>query len=269
MTNRILWINPGVPPRGLNDEFQCTLEKEKRSETVVEVVSTDRGPRDLEYRYYEALIIPDVLHRIVQAESDGYDGVIIGCFYDPGLEAAKEIARITVTAPAEASMHLAARLGFQFSIIIGKDRWIPQIMENIHRYGMGERLASFRSIDMPVEDMGKDPKKTSSAIADASFRAINEDGADVIILGCTREYGLAERLQLELGVPVIDPVIAAFKSAEHLVEMAKRYGWGTSKLRGYRSPPLEQIHEWDLGGAYGVPNLWPRQDDREGMEVSR
>ncbi len=260
MALRVLWINPGVPPAHLNAEFQRVLDEEKHPDTEVEVVSTDRGPRDLEYRYYEALVIPDVLHRIVRAEQDGFDAAVIGCFYDPGLEAAKEISRIAVTAPAEASMRLAAMLGHRFSIIIGQERWIPQIMENVTRYGMIERLASFRSIDTPVQDMGADSARTTRRIRDAAERAVHEDGADVIILGCTREYGLWSHIQSELRIPVIDPVVAAFKTAEHLAELRARYGWSTSKIRGYQAPPRGQILDWQLGEAFGAPGLW-RADD--------
>ena len=119
MTTRILWINPGVPLGDLNREFQGILDREKRPDTMISVESTERGPRDLEYRYYEALVIPDTLHRVVRAEQEGYDAVVLGCFYDPGLEAAREIATLIVVGPGEASMFLAATLGHRFSIVIG------------------------------------------------------------------------------------------------------------------------------------------------------
>lgn len=259
MAKRILWINPGRPPENLNSEFKEILEHEKRLDTEVEVVSTERGPRDLEYRYYEMLVIPDVLHRIVQAEKEGFDAAIIGCFYDPGLEAAKEVARIVVTAPAEASMHLAATFGHKFSIIVGREAWIPQMMENVRRYGMRDHLASFRSIGLPVREMRTDEAETVRRIKDAARRAVDEDSAEVIILGCTMEYGLFREIQRELRVPVIDPVLASFKFAELLVEVKTRYGWGHSKVGGYESPPLEQILEWRLQEEYGVSGLWEEE----------
>lgn len=256
MANRILWINPGRPPENLNPEFQEILEQEKHPDTEVRVVSTERGPRDLEYRYYEMLVTPDVLHRIVQAGKEGFDAAIIGCFYDPGLEAAKEVAQIIVTAPAEASMHLAATFGYKFSIIVGRETWVPQMMENVSRYGMRDRLASFRSIGLPVREMRTDEAETVRRIKDAAKRAVTEDSAEVVILGCTMEYGLFREIQGTLGVPVIDPVLAAFKFAELLVELKKRYGWAQSKVGGYEPPPVEQILEWRLQEEYGVDGLW-------------
>jgi len=265
MPNRILWINPGRPPDNLNREFQQILDQEKRPDTVVEVVSTERGPRDLEYRYFEALVLPDVLHRIVRAEREGFDAAIIGCFYDPGLEAAKEVTRIIVTAPAEASMHIAATFGHRFSIIVGRETWVPQMMENVNRYGMKSHLASFRSIGLPVREMQADPAETVRRIRDAAQRAVAEDSAEVIILGCTMEYGLFREIQGTLGVPIIDPVLSAFKFAELLVELKKRYGWAQSKVSGYESPPAEQILQWGLQEEYGVDGLWegtPQRRDR-------
>lgn len=263
MTTRILWINPGLPLGDLDREFQEILDREKRPGTVVTVESTGRGPRDLEYRYYEALVIPDVLHRIVRAEQQGFDAVVVGCFYDPGLEAARELATLTVVGPAEASMCLAAALGHRFSIVIGRDSWIPQMMENVTRYGMREKLASFRSIGIPVREMRHDERRTAERIREEAARAVDEDGADVIILGCTMEYGLASGLQANLRVPVIDPVIAAFKTAEFRAELRSRYGWTTSKIRGYESPPIEQILEWNLGRTYGVEGLWEGPEEEE------
>lgn len=253
---RILWINPGAPPEGLDAELQQALDKEKLETTSVRVMSTGRGPKDLEFRYYEALVIPDVLHRIVRAEQEGYDGAVIGCFYDPGLEAAKEVSSIAVTGPGEASMRLAAMLGHRFSVVIGRERWIPQIMENVTRYGMAGRLASFRSIDMAVADMATNPALTTERVREAAKRAVAEDGADVIVLGCTRESGFTGILQKQLGVPVIDPVIAALKTAEHLAELRARYGWSTSKIRGYEPPPRDKILEWKLGETFGAGGLW-------------
>lgn len=256
MPNRILWINPGKAPAGLNREFQEILEQEKRPDTQVEVVSTGRGPGDLEYRYYEALVIPDVLHRIVKAEKEGFDAAVIGCFYDPGLQVAREVASIVVTAPGEASMLLAATYGHKFSIIVGRKKWIPQMMENVTLYGMRDKLTSFRSIDLPVREMRADEGETAKRIKEAAKRAVEEDGAEVIILGCTMEYGLYQEVQEELGVPVIDPVLAAFKYAEFLAELKKRYGWAQSKIGGYESPPAEQILGWKLQDEYGIEGLW-------------
>jgi allantoin racemase len=114
---------------------------------------------------------------------------------------------------------------------------------------------------MAVADMSTDPAETTERIREAAERAVTQDGADVIVLGCTREYGLWKRVQDDLRVPVIDPVLAAFKTAEHLGELRARFGWRTSKIRGYESPPRSQILDWKLGETFGASGLWNARDD--------
>ena len=77
------------------------------------------------------------------------------------------------------------------------------------------------------------------------------------------EYSLASEIQASLHIPVIDPVIAAFKTAEYRAELKKRYGWTTSKIHGYEAPPRKQILEWNLGRVYGAEGLWKRLEKEE------
>jgi allantoin racemase len=132
---KMLFINP-VGTDSFDQSIKVALDRAKRTDTQLEVVSLKKGPKHLEYRYYEALVIPDTLHLIKRAEKEDYDAAVIGCFYDPGLYEAREIVdRMIVTAPAESCMHIAASLGHKFSIIVGRKKWIPQMMDNVG--GMG------------------------------------------------------------------------------------------------------------------------------------
>ena len=102
MAHRVLWINP-VGFNGFDKPIEDVLVQAKQPGTTVDVVSLKKGPLHLEYHYYEALVLTDILHQIKQAENEGYDAVVIGCFYDPGLREAREITeKLVVTAPAEA-----------------------------------------------------------------------------------------------------------------------------------------------------------------------
>src|SRR5450756_2504236 len=128
----------------------------------------------------------DTLYLIRQAENDGVDAAVIGCFYDPGLREAREITeRMVVTAPAEASMHIASTLGHTFSIIVGRNKWIPQMHENVVKYGFRDRLASFKSVDLGVYDFMKDVNETNRRLTAAAREAVEQDRAEVVILGCT------------------------------------------------------------------------------------
>jgi len=191
------------------------------------------------------LIIPDLLHIIKDLEKKSYDAAIIGCFYDPGLLAAKEIAnRIIITAPAEASLYLAATLGFKFSIIVGREKWIPRIMENIDFYGLKDKLASFKTLELGVIDFHKDEAVTLKKLKEKAKEAVEQDRAEVIILGCTMQFGFYRDLQEYIKVPVIDPVIASFKYAEYLVELRDRFDWQVSKRCAFENPPFSEMSKW-------------------------
>lgn len=254
--DRILFINP-VGHGDWDAEVKKVLEEAKRETTEVEVISLKRGPRHLEYHYYEALIAADLLHCLKQAEKDGFAAVVIGCFYDPFLREAKEIAgRMIVTAPAEASLQIAACLGNSFSIIVGRRKWIPAMRKNVYEYGLRDKLASFRSVDLGVLDFHADERRTERRLREEAQKAVEEDGAEVIILGCTMQFGFYRELQKQLGVPVIDVVLAPFKQAEYLVDLKKRFGWSYSKAGGYERPPVREIKEWGIEEQYGIPGLW-------------
>ena len=256
MPNRILWINP-IGSDDFDPPMQAFLETGKRSETTIDVVSLERGPLHLEYHYYEALILADTLHRVKQGENEGYDAAVIGCFYDPGLREAREITnRLVVTAPAEASMHIAATLGHRFSVIVGRKKWIPQMHENVVNYGFEDRLASFKSVELGVQDFQRDPAETAKRLRAAAEEAVEEDLAEVIILGCTAQFGFYEELQRDLGVPVIDAILAPLKYAEFLIEIKNRFGWLQSKRYGYEGPPKEEITTWNLDKQYGFEGIW-------------
>ena len=81
------------------------------------------------------------------------------------------------------------------------------MMKNVINYGFRDRLQSFKSIDLGVYELHKDEEETKRRLIKVSRETVDE-GAEVLILGCTMFFGFYKELQKELGVPVIDPVIA-------------------------------------------------------------
>lgn len=256
MKKRILWINP-LGTSAFDEPMRASFATEVEPDVRVDVVSLGKGPEHLEYHYYEALVLPDILHAVKRAENQGYDGAIIGCFYDPGLREAREIVRdMVIAAPAEAALHVAATLGDTFSIIVGRRKWIPAMRENVDKYGFGGRLASFKSLGMGVPDFHADERRTMSALIECAKEAVEKDRAEVIVLGCTIEFGFYKEIQRIVGVPVIDATLAPLKYAEFLIEIKKRFGWGHSKEGGYESPPVDEILSWGLDSDWGTAGLW-------------
>jgi len=245
MNKRVLYIEPVVSDTV--DFWKGYLSQFKDPETELEVTSLTEGPRHLRYYSYGSLVVPKILKIIKEAEKKNFDAVIIGCFYDLGLRESREIAgKLVVTAPAEASMHIAVTLGQRFSIIVGASKGIPLMRENVIKYGFQDHLASFRPIGMGVLDLQMDAEKTKRRIIQAAEKAIEQDGAEVIILGCTHQFGFYQELQSTLGVPVIDVALAAFNYAEFLVDLRNKHGWYFNKKNEYLPPPQEEIKAWKL-----------------------
>ena len=150
--SRVLWINP-LGTSIFDATIGAELRRVKRPTTEIEVRSLKSGPHHLEYHAYEAWVTPDIITTVVAAEREGFDAAVIGCFYDTGLRPAREVAtRIAVAAPCESALHIASTLGDSFSIIVGRRKWVPEMRDNVTRYGYRERLASFQVVDLGVHD---------------------------------------------------------------------------------------------------------------------
>lgn len=254
MKKRILFVEPVVKEN--NDSRKNYLSRFKSSETIIELESLSEGPRRLTYYSYGSIVAPKILKIIKQAEKRNFDAAIIGCFYDPAIKEAREISeKIVVTAPMEASLHIASTLGQRFSIIVAWGKLIPLMKENVVKYGFKDNLASFKSIDIRRDagkaiDLQLDIKETKHRIVEVSKKAIEEDGAEVIILGCTEYFGFYKELQDTLCVPVIDVSLAALHYAEFLIDLRNKHSWYFSKRNIYLSPPIEEIKEWNLLDLY-------------------
>jgi len=183
----------------------------------------ETGPSSIECEFDEALAVPGVAARAIEAEKEGADAIIIDCMGDPGLAAARELVSIPVIAPGEAAMHLAAMMGHRFSLVTVLESVRPMLENLAARYGVASKMASLRVIDVPVLELEARIGEVQEALAEEARRAVLEDKADTIILGCTGFLGCAEaisaRLEAEgLNVPVIDPIPAAVCLAEAFVK---------------------------------------------------
>jgi len=223
------------------EEAQKAYSALARPGTVVSAVAIEKGPASIETHRDEALAVPGVLLKVQEAAREGMEAVVIDCMGDPGLEAARELVSIPVIGPAQAAMHLAAALAHRFSIITVLEQTIPIVEEQVVCYGLAGKLASVRAVNIPVLEIQEDKERVAAALVEEGLRAVREDGAHIIIPGCTGMIGLARQVQEGLAergcpVPVIEPPWAALKLAESLVDM----GLAHSK-RTYPVPPPKEI----------------------------
>lgn len=244
----VRWLNP-VGYAAFDQPIADLLRGIKQPATQVEVVSFDMTPTPshLEYRAYESLIHQRTTHVARDCALGGVDAMVIGCFYDPALEAAREISGQTiVVGPCQASLQVAANLAYRYSVIVGRHKWIEQMTGRVREYGAIDRLASMRPLDMGVDEFQRDHALTRRRIIEQARLAVEQDGAEAIILGCTIEFGFFEAVQAEIGVPVIDPVVAAFKMAEALAGMKRRFGWTPSRVGACEAPPESELEAFGL-----------------------
>lgn len=243
-------INPTITDRWNEDSQRCYAEA-ARPGTRVTVVSLAWGTASIESYRDEALVIPGILARVVEAAEAGAQAVIIDCMADPGLFAARELVDIPVVGPAQASMHVAALLGHRFSVLTVSSQDIPEMEDQAARYGLSTRLASARPFNIPVLSLAEDVDRTVRVLVDVAEQAVRVDDAHVIIPGCTGLAGLAPRIQAGLAergceVPVLDPPSVALKLAESLVDLGQ-----THSRRTYPRPPAKEIR-WPTEGPWTV-----------------
>ena len=224
---------------GLKEWFKETAEPD----TIVETARFNSGLPHLEYEFYEHIAIRKIIELSVGAEKDEFDGIVIGCFYDPGLREVRELVKIPVVGVCEASLHVASMLSAgKFSILVGRKKWIPKMADNARNYGFESRIASWRILGLTVPDM-RDKEKTQTAILREARAAVEKDRAEVVCLGCTGMTGQARYAQEELGMPVLDPVLMGLKMAEFRGILWKRFGISHSKIGGYEALPVEEFKQ--------------------------
>ena len=173
--------------------------------------------------YHDMLLMDwTVFQAGVSAEEEGYAAVLIDTVSDSGLRALRSRLTIPVVGPGEVAFHTAMMLGKRFTVLTMWPQWFALYEKTLTEYGLWDRVASLRSIDTrpDVTELlqGKEEVIFAKLKAEAEA-AIEEDGADVIVLGSTTMHQSAAYLAANLSVPVINPGLVAYKQVETLLEL--------------------------------------------------
>src|SRR6476469_7665805 len=190
------------------------------------------GPASIESHYDEALAVPGLLAEIARGEAEGVDGYVIACFGDPGLEAARELARGPVVGIAEAGMRAATYLGRSFSVVTTLARTRGRAWDLASTYGVERACRGVHACEIPVLELETSPD-AQERITQACSEALALDESDVIVLGCAGMADLCAHIYDAIGAPVIDGVSAAVVTVEGLV----RLGLRTSGIKEYAARP--------------------------------
>jgi allantoin racemase len=251
---RLLVLNPNT-----SEDFTKAIQEAgdavKSPGTEVVYRNPSAGPRSIESVYDELLSCVPCMEILIDQRLE-YDGFIIACYGNhPVISAGREMLNAPVMGIMEASLYLACAVGHTFSVISSGDRAVTMFQDAVRAFGIESRCASIRSTGTPVLALeGSESSKVEELIIAEARKAVEEDGAEVISLGCAGMAGLDERLKRELGVPVIDGVTAAIKLVEALVGC----GIQTSKRRAFS--PLQGKELVNFPELFTKPFGWGSDD---------
>ncbi|WP_374612726.1 aspartate/glutamate racemase family protein [Gordonia sp. (in: high G+C Gram-positive bacteria)] len=186
--------------------------------------------------YLAAIAVMDA----ILAYPEPYDAVIQAGYGEHGREGLQELLEVPVVDITEAAASTAMYLGHRFSVVTTLDRTVPLIEDRLKLAGLDQRCASVRASGLGVLELESDPERAVKAIVEQSTRAVTDDHAEVICLGCGGMAELEEQVREATGVPIVDGVRAAVTIAEGLVRM----GLSTSKIRTYAPPREKKITGW-------------------------
>lgn len=175
------------------------------------------GPASIQGAEDGEAAMPGLSAEIDKAE--GFDAIIIACFDDTGLYAARRRTRVPVVGIGEAAYHYAMLVAERFSVVTTLSVSIPVIQENIMRYGLSARCGKVRASNVPVLELERPGSSARETISDEIASALLHDNSDAIVLGCAGMADLAADLSSRHHVPVVDGVAAAVKLAEGLVTL--------------------------------------------------
>jgi allantoin racemase len=210
---------------------------------------------NLEYRAYEGAMTHGILRAVHAAAAEGFDALIVGCFYDTALLDAREVSgAMHVVAPCMAACEIVASLCNRFGVITGRSKWAHQMRRTLEDYGCGARLTGLYDVGLRVDEFQTDPEQTGALLLAAAHRAVTEDQAEALILGCTMETGFHNKIEDALGVPVIDPVIAAFHRADYAARLKLACGLVPSRKWSCEAPPAAELDQSGIfaGAAFGA-----------------
>lgn len=216
-----------LSPTNMSTTEAGAREKQKREEMLNHMVSpgveicildNPEGPLAIETMQDEYNGIPGMLKALSRVESQ-YDGVLTGCFGEPGLDAVRELLHIPAVGCCGPAIHWANQLGKRFSVLSPVKSAVPFTIELVEKYGLGTHLASVRPLDIPVLDIRSDRARALNKATEVARGVLSNDGADALVLGCMSLafQNIAGDMSRSLGVPVINPLHASLHALEFLV----------------------------------------------------
>lgn len=235
---RIHVINPNTSD-AMTDKIAVAARSASRM-AEISVITNPEGPPSIESHFDEAMAIPGLLKSINEVIEYGEsDGILIACFGDPGIHAAREISTVPVVGIAEAAMRTAAVISRRFSIVSVHSRRFPTIEKILIDAGLKHSCVKLRSCEISVSDFEGDVSGTKAytTLLEECVKAVKEDHIDALVLGCAGMADLIAAVKREIGIPVIHGVSAGIQ----LLESLSMLGLQPAKVGDRATPPAKLI----------------------------
>lgn len=251
---KLLIINPfGV---GTYDgKIKKTCRSVVRPDTEIIVEHNKRGIPFIRHAYFQMLMVPDVVERIIQAEKEGFDGVFVSCCFEPGVKEAREVVDIPVVGASMPSVFLARQLGQKFGFITDTKRADAQTYDLFKQHRLDTEMVGLTSVEMKIEDIAKSPERNFDQVVAVS-RDLVAKGADVLITGCTvvGAYFSEGKIPEDLKkIPILDANVCAIKTLEMLVDLHQKLGVTVSRNVSYQKPQDVEIDAFNqVRQIYGI-----------------
>lgn len=246
---KLLIINPNI-----SESVTALIEKEARIAaapgTEITMLTAPMGVAYIETRF-EAMIAAYAVAELAAEHAHRHDAVILAAFGDPGLEGLREALDIPVLGMTESALMSACMLGKRFSIIAISRRITAWYRDMVERNGLIDRLASIRCLDEPLRDIGSVQDDHAARLQALCEAAVQEDGADVLIIAGAPLAGLARSIKHQLPVPAVDGVSSAVNHAQSLVSLAPV----PARAGSFAKPPRKDFKNLPPGLTQLLSNL--------------
>ena len=234
MGTRIAFINP-VGTGLYDDQMERTLAPFARPDTRLDVLHFEGVPEDIAFLVPKHVIEMGLLELAPVLEASGYDAIVVGCCFDPGVRVARELVDIPVIGPMEASVAVAGHFGHRFSVVTDAPKTAAWIEDLLQLYGI-TTCRGVHAIDWHVPDMLANPVAVANATRETVESALAADNSDVAVIGCTTIAACIEEAALLddrfLALPFVNPSTAALQLAEALGRLSQLGRYRLSR-RGY------------------------------------
>ncbi len=216
---KILIINPDYGMTQEEMALRCRiLEEYTAPDTQLAMVCPQNSGVELNSALDVVLAAPEIVQLAADGQNAGFDAVVLYCFSDPVIDACREALRIPVIGGAQASCLAALNVCRSFGVILADEARLPEKKLFLRTLGVSpERIGQIAAVNLSGISPWADRETTFKKLLACGQKMIRETHTEAIVLGCLSFLGLAEPLSRVLGIPVIDPAIAAVTTAESIV----------------------------------------------------